>query len=184
MLTCLCGCEKIPTKGKRFIWGHNSKIEHSQIIHGDAKKGQIKRLHNIWRGMLKRCNSSNINLHGYKSYAGKGIRVCDEWMNYISFREWAIKNGWDENDLNLTIDRINCDIGYSPLNCRFAIQKVQQRNRTNNQLLESNGERKTAAEWAELARMPYANFYYHAILKRKSFLLKETGIHWELKEVA
>lgn len=179
MITCLCGCGEIPTLRKRFVHGHNSKVAHSQIAHGDARVGQVKRLHNIWRGMLKRCNPKNIYSHRYKSYAGKGIKVCDEWNNYILFKKWAIVNGWEDNNPNLTIDRIDCDDGYSPANCRFATPKEQQRNRKNNHRIESNGKYKTVAEWAELAKMPYDNFYYHAIKKGKSFILKETGIHWE-----
>lgn len=72
-------------------------------------------LYNIWRAMKERCN--NPHSISYKWYGGKGIKVCDEWINdYNAFREWAKANGYSEG---LSIDRINPDLGYCPENCRW-----------------------------------------------------------------
>ena len=76
------------------------------------------RLYWIWRDIIKRCYNPNCKC--YKWYGGKGITVCDKWRNeYISFRDWALLNGYADG---LTIDRINPDDNYHPLNCQWITQ--------------------------------------------------------------
>ena len=63
----------------------------------------------------------------YKNYGGRGITVCAAWNNnYEQFRDWALKNGYDDN---LTIDRIDNDEGYEPSNCKFSTRQEQVFNR-------------------------------------------------------
>ena len=53
-------------------------------------------------------------------YGGKGIKVCDEWLNDTrSFVNWALANGFKPE---LTIDRENHDDNYCPENCRWITQ--------------------------------------------------------------
>lgn len=87
------------------------------------------RIYGIWTGMKQRCfNESNMH---FKSYGGKGVTVCQEWLNFEPFYEWSRINGYAEH---LTIDRINNAQGYCPENCRWVTQAEQQRNRSNNVL--------------------------------------------------
>ena len=58
-------------------------------------------------------------------YGGRGIKVCDKWLSYPAFYEWAIKNGYQEN---LSIDRIDVNGDYCPDNCRWATMKEQRAN--------------------------------------------------------
>ena len=104
------------------------------------------RLYRIWYGMKQRCyNPKNTR---YKNYGGRNITVCDEWENdFISFYNWAIYNGYNDN---LTIDRIDVNGNYKPDNCRFIDQKTQQRNRSNNHLITYNGKTHCINEWAEI----------------------------------
>lgn len=115
------------------------------IKHGDAKRGQVKRLYRIWANMISRCN--NPNKPDYQYYGERGVRVCDEWMDYSVFQIWSINNGYS-NDL--TLDRINVNQNYCPENCRWATIKTQQNNKRSNHRLEFNGENHTISEWAEI----------------------------------
>ena len=79
-----------------------------------------KRIYNIWRSMRQRCN--NPNCRNYKNYGARGVTVCAEWEDPKKFFLWANVAGYDDG---LTIDRIDCEKGYSPDNCRWISQKAQ-----------------------------------------------------------
>lgn len=69
-------------------------------------------LYHVWIDMKQRC--MNPNQVDYPRWGGRGIKVCDEWVDsFESFKDWAIKNGYVEG---LTLDRIHVDGGYSPEN--------------------------------------------------------------------
>ena len=118
--------------------------EH-HLKHGDSKRGQRKRLYRIWANMKSRCE--NKNKPDYKFYGAKGISVCSEWKEYISFKEWALQNGYAEH---LTLDRINSQGNYCPKNCRWITIQEQQNNKINNHILEFNNEKHTINEWSRL----------------------------------
>lgn len=92
----------------------------------------------------------NENCEHYKNYGGRGIKVCDEWLNsYEAFINWSINNGYDKN---LTLDRINNDGNYEPDNCRWVNTQIQSNNRRSNTLVEAFNEKKSLAEWLRDSR--------------------------------
>ena len=80
-----------------------------------------------WHGMLDRCN--NPNNPSYKSYGGRGIRVCDRWnpAKGGSFTNFFKDMGQKPNS-EASLDRINPDGDYSPENCQWANKRVQAHN--------------------------------------------------------
>jgi len=81
------------------------------IKHGDCKT----RLYGIWLHMKARCYRKNDQ--DYKSYGGKGTKICPSWLNnYLTFKSWALSHGYQKH---LTIDRINPNGNYEPSNCQF-----------------------------------------------------------------
>ena len=107
--------------------------------------GVRSKLYNKWHSMKNRCN--NTKSKDYKNYRGRGIRVCEEWLNYSKFREWSLSEGYIEG---LTIERINNDKDYEPNNCKWITMKEQQRNKRNNRLITHNNKTLTMVEWGEI----------------------------------
>lgn len=91
---------------------------------GTKHKGVGTKLYKTWQGMKARIFNSNEKC--FNNYGGRGISICEEWLQFKNFRDWALSNGYDEL---LTIDRINNDGNYEPSNCRWVTNKVQQRNK-------------------------------------------------------
>jgi hypothetical protein len=82
------------------------------------------RIWSTYHNIKQRCN--NVKHPRYNDYGGRGITMCEEWLNDItSFINWAIENGYNKD---LTIDRIDNDKGYSPDNCRCVSYAVQATN--------------------------------------------------------
>ena len=104
-----------------------------------------EKLYGVWKTMRQRCRDKNKD--HYDRYGGRGISVCEEWNDYLVFKEWAIKNGYKDG---LTLDRIDTNGNYTPNNCRFATWTEQQNNRTSNHKILSNGEIHTIAEWSKI----------------------------------
>lgn len=104
------------------------------------------KVYGVLEGMKGRCYNPH-NKH-YKNYGGRGIKICDEWLNNSSlFIEWALKNGYKQG---LTIDRIDNNKGYSPQNCRWVTRKTQQRNRRSNVYILYKGEIHCKKEWCDI----------------------------------
>lgn len=130
---CDCGNEKVvsrchlmtgDTKSCGCLQRENQK--NGSITHC----GTREKLFGVWTAMKNRCTNPNVD--GFKYYGGRGIYVCDEWMHdYEAFREWALSNGYTENEGRniLTIDRIDNDGPYAPWNCRWVDMKTQVHNR-------------------------------------------------------
>jgi hypothetical protein len=83
-----------------------------------------RRLKTLHFKMIKRCHDPNDK--SFPRYGNKGIKVCKEWHTFKNFYNWAINNG---HLPNLSIDRIDNDKGYCPINCRWITQSEQSRNR-------------------------------------------------------
>lgn len=102
------------------------------------------RLWVIWSGMKSRCYyPHNV---AYKSYGGRGIKVCSEWLhNFLAFHNWAVNNGYSDN---LTIDRIDNNGNYEPSNCRWATYEEQECNRSDTVYLTVEGQTLSISEWS------------------------------------
>lgn len=145
-------------KGYYFYWcfcecGNVSCKERYNLISGNTKScGCLRKkmpteelvLRMIRSCMINRCHSPGDTR--YKSYGGRGIKVCKRWRNsYVDFRE---DMGYRPSDKH-SIGRIDNNKGYSPDNCRWETRKQQQRNMRSNTKITFQGKTMCIAEWAE-----------------------------------
>jgi hypothetical protein len=91
------------------------------LIHGHRKNHRKSRTYNSWAAMKERC----LNPHNskYSEYGGRGISVCERWMQFKNFLQ-----DMGKRPRGKTLDRIDPDGGYSPDNCRWSTAKQQRCN--------------------------------------------------------
>lgn len=154
---CLCNCGNITyVRGTQLING-NTKSCGCLHNEGNNKKHKLSytRLYQIYYGMKSRCYNKKHTY--YQDYGGRGIKICDEWLNNnVTFFDWAINNNYEEG---LTIDRIDPNGNYEPDNCRWITILEQVRNRRNTIYIEYKGVTKTMAQWSDELNIPYHTLY-------------------------
>ena len=133
-----CGCLKKEQDR------HN--LGESRITHGMTDT----RLYSIWSSMKRRCY--NTHEAAYLHYGGKGVKVCDEWLDFKSFYDWAIHNGYADD---LTIERIDIDKDYCPENCTWITLAMQTHNKGDTRKVNLNGEVMPLKTACEALGLPY-----------------------------
>lgn len=144
---CLCECEnKTMVRGEYLKSGHTKSCGCDKSISHSITHGQTNtRLYKIWISIKERCYNPMRN--NYYLYGERGIKVCDEWLNFENFYHWSINNGYSDE---LTIDRIDNNLGYRSSNCRWVTNREQANNKMNNRIIEYNKERHTLEEWSRI----------------------------------
>lgn len=153
---CDCGNETIVVgqklrKGITKSCGCLVYEQKTRLTHGMT--GTV--LHNRWLNMKSRC----FNPHNkrYERYGGRGITICDEWLDFKNFYNWSVANGFSEE---LSLDRIDNDKGYCPDNCRWATPRQQANNTARNVKIEYTGKVKTLSQWCRDLGLNYKLVYY------------------------
>lgn len=173
---CDCGNEKI-------VMGRSLRIQHT-ISCGCLHREQLtkavsthrmskEKIFQIWSDMKQRCFNSKVK--AYKNYGGRGITVCDDWLNdFQSFYDWAMANGYKKG---LTIERVDVNGNYEPSNCKWITKTEQNFNKTNSVFLTYKGVTKTLAEWSRETGIAYhvIRWRYQAG-KKPEEILKVKGI--------
>lgn len=72
-----------------------------------------RRYHN----MKQLCYGQGNGCRTEKCYRGKGISVCDEWLDsFESFFDWSVQHGYETGK---KLERIDKDGNFCPDNCRW-----------------------------------------------------------------
>lgn len=133
--------------------------------HGDTHT----RFYNIWYGVLLRCDNPETR------YYKNGITVCNRWKDYNNFKkdmyDKYIEHCKECGEQNTSIDRINTYGNYEPSNCRWATDKEQSLNKTNNTTFNVNGENFTMSELCEIYKLKVPTF------------LKRLQLGWDIEKI-
>lgn len=132
---CDCGNDVIARRAK-IKSGHTKscgclqrrKASETFSKHRDSKSPLYVR----YIGIKQRC--TNPNHKSYNSYGGRGIKLCDAWLNDFSeFKNWSLDNGYADD---LQLDRIDTNGDYTPENCRWVSPTENMRNTRANIYIE------------------------------------------------
>jgi hypothetical protein len=148
---CSCGNQK-PVNLDSLIRGSSTRCRRCDAATRGRAIGvyyhpdpRVRKVHKVWSHMIRRCSPGDHRES--KNYYQRGIRICDEWTSdFWCFWDWAIANGFTDG---LTIDRVDNEGHYTPANCRWVTNQLQQRNKRTNHILTAFGESKPVSAWAE-----------------------------------
>ena len=142
--------------------------------------------------MKYRCEKNFVNQ--YNDYGGRGITVCDEWLDkndgVKNFIEWAESNGYEDG---LEIDRIDNDGNYEPSNCRFVTHRENSLNRRVNKNNTSgyvgvtfcNSEHKWKGQITVLAHnfnLGYFSTKKQALEARNKYIIENNLTEYKIQE--
>lgn len=143
---CLCDCGEKSivyagslnsgnTKSCGCLRGELSSTR--QTIHGLSQTPEYE----VWSNMKRRCQEESNK--AWKDYGGRGITVCDRWMDFTLFYSDIGPRPTPKH----TLGRINNGAGYSPSNCRWETKTAQNNNTRSNRFLTFGGKTMTVSEW-------------------------------------
>jgi hypothetical protein len=144
---CECGTQKW-IRADQLRNGRSTScgcfMREKATVHGDNRVGNRTKLYRVWTTMLDRCYS--LKSHRYHSYGARGIKVCQDWQDYATFKTWALSSGYQDG---LTIERVDVDGNYTPENCTWIPVGRQQRNTQKTLWVTAWGEAKALPDWIE-----------------------------------
>lgn len=122
--------------------------------HGFARPGRVSPTYSAWVGAKGRCYNPADSR--FSHYGGRGIRVCDRWLN--SFENFVGDMG--ERPPGLTLERNDVNGDYEPDNCRWATRQEQSDNRRRTIWVEHAGSRLTLKSYAAARGIDYKALHY------------------------
>jgi hypothetical protein len=141
--------------GRHFGFGFRSLAILLTILSPNQRVPEMRRhpLYSVWRNMISRCENSKNRK--YPDYGGRGIKVCARWRECGN--RWRGTPGFDAFVRDMrprpssghTLERENVNGDYEPMNCLWATQKQQQRNRRDNHILTFRGRSLSLSAWAD-----------------------------------
>lgn len=139
---CVCECGKVTSVPAGHLRSGHVKscgcAKGRNVTHGMSGT----RLYKIHTQLKARC--FNQNHPSYKYYGARGITLCEEWLKFEGFRDWALTNGYTDV---LAIERLDFNGNYEPSNCRW-VAVTEQPHKPNTRLVTMDDETHTLSAWA------------------------------------
>lgn len=152
---CLCSCGNITKVAGNHL---TSKIINTKSC-GCLAKEITKRImtthgmhktptYRTWVRMIERCYKPNST--GFEYYGGRGIYVCDHWLE--SFENFYVDMG--PRPIGKSLDRIDTNGNYTLNNCKWSSTFEQANNRRNNVIINHEGQIYTRGQLAKKYNIP------------------------------
>lgn len=142
---CECGTERCVSSNSLRTGNSNScgcinleKTLARVVTHGMTKSPEYQ----TWADMKTRC--LNVRHKCYADYGGRGITVCDRWLEFENF----YADMGPRPSKSHSLDRKDNDGNYEPDNCRWATKREQSANTRRNHRITVDGLTLTVVEWA------------------------------------
>lgn len=106
--------------------------------------------------MMRRCY--NPKCVSYNSYGAKGIKVCEEWHDRETFKQWARENGYSKD---LKLCRKDSTKDYTPENCYFGegYKATYGKNHAYKEAVKKRKEKKAAIGLKRMTDSPLTQVY-------------------------
>lgn len=144
---CICQCGGNATFTSRDLKKKRKRSCGCRNKYSNRKHGMSSSpTYSSWESMKQRC--LNLNEPNYKNYGGRGISICETWLDKeLGFINFLSNMG--ERLKGTTLERIDVNGNYCPENCKWATIKEQSFNKRNNRVLELNGVSKNLIDWCK-----------------------------------
>ena len=125
---CSCGRTTIVTAARlNYGWtkscGCLQEKNRDRLTHGHTRNRRFTPEYRAWSSMKTRC--LNPNSHRWEEYGGRGITICQRWLN--SFEAFFTDMG--RRPRGHCLDRKNPNGNYNKRNCRWVTKLVSNQNR-------------------------------------------------------
>ncbi len=143
---CNCGTKKIievSSINKKYPKSCGCLPNKRNTTHGMLNTP----IYRSWQSMIQRC--VNPNNDRYAQYGGRGIKVYSRWRNNF----FNFLNDMGDRPKGTSLDRIDNDGNYTPVNCRWATPLEQQNNMKSNIRVSIGGTTHSIAQWARIKRI-------------------------------
>lgn len=164
---CLCDCGAVAWPKSTHLKGRRSTRcrKCAGRTHGLIKS----KLYMLWTGIKTRTGRPSSK--AYPGYGGRGVGFHAEWENdFVAFADHILEYLGPPHSLEHTLDRERNEEGYVPGNLRWALPRLQARNRRDNRWITIGGETLCATDWCVRAGITLSCAHYR---------VNDLGWDWE-----
>lgn len=134
-----CGClQRDGTLRKNYKHGLSNINKKGEPGYSEYKS---------FMAMKQRCH--NPNHSSYKDYGGRGIKICERWLDKENGFENFLSDLGYKPDFKYSLERIDFQGNYCPENCKWADNLEQSLNKRTTIILSYSNKTKKINEWAK-----------------------------------